>query len=106
MQTHGYPAQHIGRRKLGVGRAAAGRALDNIFVERLWRSVKYEDIYPKGYETLPALLLGLSEYFAFYNSERPHQTLGYRTPTDVYRRAEGGVAAIVDHFNDRAKPLQ
>ena len=79
-----------------------GRALDNIFVERLWRSVKYEDIYPKGYETLPELLLGLSDYFAFYNNERPHQALGYRTPTDVHRCGTGGGAAIVDQFKDRA----
>jgi putative transposase len=52
-----------------------GRALDNIFVERLWRSVKYEDIYPKNYVYIPELLLGLTEYFAFYNGERYHQAL-------------------------------
>jgi putative transposase len=51
-----------------------GRALDNIFVERLWRSVKHEDIYLKGYATLPELLIGLTEYFDFYNRERTHQS--------------------------------
>lgn len=61
-----------------------GRALDNVFVERLWRSVKYEDIYPKGYESLKDLKRGLEKYFAFYNDERPHQGLGYRTPAEVY----------------------
>jgi putative transposase len=61
-----------------------GRALDNIFVERLWRSVKYEDIYLKDYETVPALDGGLQDYFDFYNYERPHQSLGYRVPGEVY----------------------
>ena len=61
-----------------------GRALDNIFVERLWRSVKYEDIYLKDYETVPALTGGLRDYFDFYNYERPHQGLGYRVPGEVY----------------------
>src|SRR5665647_2358215 len=55
-----------------------GRALDNIFIERLWRSVKYEDIYPKGYTSLKEARKGLSHYFAFYNHERPHQGLGYK----------------------------
>lgn len=61
-----------------------GRALDNVFVERLWRSVKYEEIYPRGYESLRELKKGLEEYFRFYNDERPHQGLGYRTPAEVY----------------------
>ena len=60
-------------------------------MERLWRSVKYEDVYLKGYATLPELLLGLTEYFVFYNSERTHQALGYRTPDEVYRTACGAV---------------
>jgi putative transposase len=75
-----------------------GRALDNIFVERLWRTLKYEDIYLKGYVNLPELLLGLTEYFAFYNGERPHQCLGNRPPDEVYRTGEGGGARIADHF--------
>jgi len=61
-----------------------GRALDNIFVERLWRSVKYEDVYLKGYETLPELLMGLVRYFDFYNHERPHQSLNYATPAAIH----------------------
>lgn len=61
-----------------------GRALDNIFVERLWRTVKYEDIYLKEYATVPALLAGLTRYFSFYNEERFHQSLGYRTPAEVH----------------------
>jgi putative transposase len=76
-----------------------GRAFDNIFVERLWRTVKYEDVYLKGYESMPALLLGLTDYFLFYNEERPHQSLGYKTPEVVYQTAKGGGAKIVDKFS-------
>ena len=63
-----------------------GRALDNIFVERLWRTVKYEDIYLKEYRTIAELLCGLTAYFTFYNEERLHEALGYRTPAAVYRQ--------------------
>jgi putative transposase len=61
-----------------------GRALDNIMVERLWRSVKYEDVYVKDYGGVPELLDGLRTYFDFYNHERPHQGLGSKTPAEVY----------------------
>lgn len=61
-----------------------GRALDNVFVERLWRTVKYEDIYPKAYSTVPALEEGLSSYFDFYCHRRIHQSLGYRVPAELY----------------------
>jgi len=61
-----------------------GRATDNIMVERLWRTVKYEDIYIKDYETVEHLIRGLKEYFSFYNNERPHQSLGSKTPFEVY----------------------
>jgi putative transposase len=61
-----------------------GRALDNIFVERLWRTVKYEDIYLKEYATVPALITGLTHYFTFYNEERFHQSLDYHTPAEVH----------------------
>jgi putative transposase len=71
-----------------------GRALDKLFVERLWRTVKYEDVYLKGYETLPTLLLGLTDYFLFYNGERRHQT-----PNAVYLTTTGGGAKIVDRFS-------
>ena len=75
-----------------------GRVFDNIFVERLWRNVKYEDVYLKGYATIGELTVGLAAYFAFYNGERPHQSLGDRTPDVVYRTAIGGGAMIVDKF--------
>ncbi len=76
-----------------------GRALDNIFVERLWRSVKHEDVYLKGYATMSELLIGLTEYFVFYNTERPHQSMSYDTPDQVYRTASGGGARIVDKYS-------
>ncbi|GAC1460978.1 MAG: hypothetical protein PVSMB10_18330 [Pseudarthrobacter sp.] len=73
--------------RAGVAVSMDGRRrwLDNVFVERLWRSVKYEDVYVRGYEAVPALEEGLGRYFPFYNEERPHQSLGYRTPAAVYR---------------------
>ncbi|MTW23287.1 IS3 family transposase, partial [Allochromatium palmeri] len=86
------------REGIAISMDGRGRALDNIFVERLWRSVKYEDVYIKGYASLPELLLGLSAYFAFYNSQRPHQSLGYLTPDAVYQSGTGGGAKIVDRF--------
>jgi len=61
-----------------------GRALDNVFVERLWRSVKYEDIYLKSYESLRQVREGLKNYFLFYNEKRPHQGIKYKTPAEVY----------------------
>ena len=61
-----------------------GRALDNIFTERLWRSVKYEEVYLKDYKTPREARLGLTRYFNFYNYERPHQALDYLTPAEVY----------------------
>lgn len=61
-----------------------GRALDNIFIERFWRSLKYEDIYLKNYASVSALFEGLVHYFDFYNYRRPHQALNYRTPAQLY----------------------
>jgi putative transposase len=61
-----------------------GRALDNIFVERLWRSVKYEEVYPHDYDSPREARQSLSRYLAFYNYERPHQALNYQTPAEVY----------------------
>jgi putative transposase len=91
---------------IAISMDGRGRALDNIFVERLWRSVKYEDLYLKGYTTLPELLMGLTEYFAFYNAERCHQSLGYRTPDEVYQTAVGGGARIVDKFRAEETPFK
>ena len=59
--------------------------MDNIFTERLWRTVKYEDIYIKSYSTVDEAREGLNLYFPFYNKKRPHQSLNYRTPEEIYR---------------------
>ena len=61
-----------------------GRALDNVFVERLWRSVKYEEVYLKDYTSVREARQGLGEYFMFYNHKRLHQALGYQTPATIY----------------------
>jgi len=65
-----------------------GRALDNIFVERLWRTVKYENVYLHDYETVKEARVGLTRYLKFYNEERIHQSLQYKTPAEVYRAGQ------------------
>jgi putative transposase len=65
-----------------------GRAIDNIMVERLWRTVKYEDVYIKDYETVEDLIAGLRKYFRYYNYERSHQSLGDKTPAEIYWASE------------------
>jgi putative transposase len=69
---------------IAISMDGKGRWLDNVFVERLWRSVKYEDVYLHAYETPAALRAGLTRYFDFYNARRRHQALGRRTPDVVY----------------------
>ena len=81
-----------------------GRVYDNIFVERLWRSVKYEEVYLHDYQTVPAARSHLSDYFEFYNNERPHEALGYRTPHEVYfgtkaRLAPASEAVVLHGLN-------
>jgi putative transposase len=66
-----------------------GRVFDNIMIERLWRSVKYEEVYLKDYENFIDARKGLVEYFLFYNNERPHQSLGYRPPVEIYSGKRG-----------------
>jgi hypothetical protein len=88
------------REGVSISMDGRGRALDNIFVERLWRNVKHEDVYLKGYASMGELTVGLAQYFAFYNGERPHQSLGYKTPAEVYRSGTGGGALIVDRYGD------
>ena len=65
-----------------------GRFMDNIFIERLWRSLKYEEVYLHAYDTVAAAKAGIGRWINFYNEERPHQALGYATPAAVYRPPE------------------
>lgn len=71
-------------RQVRISMDGRGRVFDNIFVERLWRSVKYENIYVQEYQTISDLRSGLKDYFDFYNTERLHQSLEYQTPWEVY----------------------
>jgi len=71
-------------RGIKISMDSKGRALDNIFVERLWRSVKYEEVYISEYRTAKEAFASLKKYFAFYNNNRFHQALNYRTPADVH----------------------
>ena len=72
------------KEKIQISMDGRGRALDNIFVERLWRSLKYEDIYLKNYESVRAARDGIRHYFLFYNQQRLHQALHYKTPQSIY----------------------
>ena len=85
--SHFTSPQYLGRledRGIQISMDGQGRALDNIFVERLWRTVKYEEVYLQSYQTPREARQSLSRYFRFYNHERPHQALGYRTPAALY----------------------
>jgi putative transposase len=77
-------------RGIAISMDGRGRVFDNIFSERLWRTVKYEEVYLKDYADPREAREGLREYFRFYNEQRPHQTLDYRTPAEVYEGVAGG----------------
>jgi putative transposase len=70
-----------------------GRWMDNVFVERLWRSLKYEAVYPRAYANVHEAWAGISRWLHFYNHQRPHQALGYQTPMHVYRTGPLALAA-------------
>jgi putative transposase len=80
---------------IAISMDGRGRALDNVFIERLWRSVKYEEVYLHDHATAELLGAGLEGYFQHYCHERPHQALGYRTPAEVYGLAANRAAAII-----------
>ncbi len=79
-----YATQRLEEEQIRMSHDGRGRALDNIFVERLWRSVKYEEVYLKEYDTVPTARRNLQQYFEFYNNERLHQAWDYRTPAAVH----------------------
>ncbi len=74
-------------RGVAISMDGRGRCLDNVFVERLWRSLKYEEVYLHVYDTVAEARAGIGRYFGFYNDERPHQSLGYRTPAAFFDAA-------------------
>lgn len=73
-------------RDIRISMDGKGRAFDNIFVERLWRTVKYEEVYCKAYESFEEAQRNLNDYFRFYNDKRLHQSLGYKTPREIFYR--------------------
>lgn len=79
-------------RGIKVSMDGKGRCIDNIFVERLWRSLKYEEVYLHAYDSPREAREGIGRYFRFYNLERPHQSLGYQTPDAFYRGLTSKVA--------------
>lgn len=86
------------REGITISMDGRGRAFDNIFVERLWRTIKYEDIYLNGYANMGELMLGLTAYMSFYNEERFHQALANGTPGEVYKTGIGGGAMILEKY--------
>ena len=81
-----------------------GRWMDNVFIERLWRSLKYEDIYLKGYADGREAARGIAEWIAFYNERRPHQALAHRAPMAVWREATASAKAVDMMDNASALP--
>ena len=71
-------------RGVQISMDSAGSYMDNVLVERLWRSVKYEEVYLKAYDSVARARAGIATYLRFYNNERPHQALDYRTPAQVF----------------------
>jgi putative transposase len=97
--SHFTSSQYLGRlqeRGIQISMDGKGRALDNIFTERLWRTVKYEEVYLQSYGTPREARQGLARYFHFYNHERPHQALGYRPPAALYFGTRSGATARDD----------
>ena len=74
--------------QIAISMDGKGRFLDNIFVERLWRSLKYEEVYLKAYENIKEARASIAEWIRFYNFDRPHQALGYSTPWEVYQQTK------------------
>lgn len=84
---------------IDISMDGVNRALDNIYIERFWRSIKYEDIFMNGYETMIDLKEGIKRYMKFYNSERFHQSLDYATPDEMYYAAFTNREGMVDRLS-------
>ncbi len=96
---------------IGISMSGRGRAFDNILVERLWRTVKYEEVYLREYEDGHELMRSLRRYFDYYNNHRPHSSLGYRTPAEVYFAGRGSLCSApatpaLRKAKDNHNPLQ
>ena len=82
---------------IAISMDGRGRVFDNIFVERLWRSVKYEEVYPKDYQMVDDARQNLTNYFHFYNYERLHQALAHKAPAEVYFDYEADFCCSASH---------
>jgi len=78
----------LAAKEIAISMDGRGRCMDNIFIERLWRSLKYVKVYLKDYESVTEARTGIERYFLFYNHERIHQSLDYRTPAAIYLARE------------------
>ena len=85
--------------KITISMDGKGRCMDNVFIERLWRSLKYEEVYLHAYETVADAKAGIGSWISFYNVSRPHQALGYRTPTEIF----AGYAGAVDMMDNASR---
>jgi len=101
--TSGPWLEELTQARVAISMDGRGRAFDNIFTERLWRSVKYEDVYLKEYGAVDDARRGLKEYFGFYNADRLHEALGYRTPAEVHFGPVGGRSNNVTGVNKKEK---
>ena len=90
---------------LRISMDGRGRWMDNVFIERLWRSLKYEDVHLKGYADGREAHAGIGSWIAFYNSRRPHQALGHRTPMAVWRDGIAAAQAAAVDMMDNARAL-
>jgi len=101
--TSGAWIEELTKAGIAISMDGRGRAFDNIFTERLWRSVKYEDVYLKDYRAVDEARRGLDGYFGFYNTDRLHQALAYRTPAEVHFGVGGGRCNNVTGVNKKEK---
>ena len=85
--------------KITISMDGKGRCMDNVFIECLWRSLKYEEVYLNAYDTVADAKAGIGSWISFYNMSRPHQALGYRTPTEIF----AGSARAVDMMDNAAR---
>lgn len=93
-------------KKVAISMDGKGRYLDNIFIERLWRSLKYEEVYLKAYEDIKQARVSIAEWIRFYNFERQHQSLGYRTPWEVYQNIQKEEQKNIDHAVSYVIPFE
>jgi len=94
--------EKLGSSGIRISMDGRGKVFDNIFVERLWRTVKYEEVYLHSYQNVREAYSGLAKYFAFYNTERLHSSLSYMTPYEIYFKEQDKYLKKQDEIKERA----